>query len=160
MASSPKVCVGPSPLGLLLFLGGFGAAVAALLWQLGYPPSIVAHGALMSLAWAAILPAGVAIARWRKVTRAQRFPDQLDNQFWWNRHRQLQYAGVALSLLGAVAIIAATGGLFTGLHGQLGLALLLLSLAQLGLSMLRGSKGGPTRSISAARCWRRWRAWR
>jgi len=144
MAASPKVCVGPSPLGLLLLLGGFGAAVAALLWQLGYPPSIVAHGALMSLAWAAILPAGVAIARWRKVTHAQRFPEQLDNQFWWNRHRQLQYTGVAVSLLGAVAIIVETGGHFTGLHGQLGLALVLLSLAQLGLSMLRGSKGGPT----------------
>jgi hypothetical protein len=141
---TPRVCVGPSAFGLLAAVAGFAAVVAWQLWREGHPPAIVAHGALMATAWAAMLPAGAAIARWRKVTRAQRFPDQLDNQFWWNRHRQLQYGGIVLTLLGLGAILVHTGGRFAGLHGQLGLLLVLASLLQLALSGLRGSKGGPT----------------
>ncbi len=144
MTKPEKLCLGPSPLALFAGLAAYGGAVAWVLHDVGLPPAIVAHGALMATAWAAMLPAGAAIARWRKVTRRQRFPDQLDNQFWWNRHRQLQYGGVALTLAGAAAILTVTGGSFAGLHGQLGLALVLLALGQLALSAWRGSKGGPT----------------
>ncbi|WP_203077345.1 cytochrome b family protein [Falsiroseomonas ponticola] len=144
MALPAKLCVGPSPIPLFLALAAYGGAVAWLLDAQGYPPAIVAHGALMATAWGAMLPAGAAIARWRKVTRQQRFPDQLDNQFWWNRHRQLQHGGVALTLAGTAAILAATGGSFYSLHGQIGLGLVLLALAQVALSAARGSKGGPT----------------
>ncbi len=144
MAPPPRLCVGPSPVLLLAAIAAFGAAVAWLLHAEGFPPAIVAHGALMATAWAAMLPAGVAIARWRKVTRGQRFPDQLDNQFWWNRHRQLQYGGLALTGLGLAAILVPTGGSFAGSHAQAGLVVVALAALQLALGALRGSKGGPT----------------
>ena len=142
----PKLCRGRAagPLAILAAVAVLAGAVAFLLLADGLPGLIAAHAALMVAAWAGLLPAGALVARYFKVTRAQAFPRELDNQFWWNWHRRLQYAGVGLSLLGAVAILRFTGGDFGTTHGRLGLLLVLLSLAQVAGGALRGTKGGPT----------------
>lgn len=133
-----------APKGSLLAIAALaGLTATALSWE-GLPPPVIIHGTLMVTAWAGLLPAGALIARYCKVTRRQRFPEQLDNRFWWNWHRCLQYAGVALSAIGLAAILFLTSGDFGTLHGKLGLGLVLLSIGQVIGPMLRGSKGGPT----------------
>lgn len=143
-AEPARISIGPSVAPILAGIALLGASIAAALSAEGHHPAIIAHATLMTMAWAGLLPSGAVIARWCKVTRAQRFPEQLDNQFWWNRHRQFQYAGLGCSLLGFAAILWLTGGGLGSLHGQLGLLVVALSLAQLAGSALRGSKGGPT----------------
>lgn len=134
-----------APFGLIAAFAALLGVVAAGLWwleQLTLP--LVIHAALMTTVWAGIMPAGALIARYAKVTRRQRFPDELDSRFWWDWHRGLQYAGVALSAVGLVAVLGMTGGGSRTTHGQLGLALVLLSVVQLVGTALRGTKGGPT----------------
>jgi hypothetical protein len=129
------------PAALACFLG----ALLLGLWRLeGFTGALLLHAGLMITAWAAVLPAGAIVARWMKVTRGQDFPRVLDNKTWWHWHRALQYAGVALSTLGFIAIIHATGGSFATTHGWIGLAVVLLGWAQVIAGWLRGSKGGPT----------------
>ena len=134
-----------APFGFIPAFAVLLGAVAGGLWwfeQLTLP--LVIHAALMTTAWAGIMPMGALIARYGKVTRHQRFPDELDNRFWWNWHRGLQYAGVALSAVGLVAVLGVTGGGGQTTHGQYGLALALLSVVQVAGAALRGTKGGPT----------------
>ena len=119
--------------------------VAFGLWRVeGLSPSLFGHAALMVTAWAGILPAGVLVARYFKVTRRQGFPAEVDNRFWWNWHRGLQCAGVALSAAALVLVVGDTGGSFRTPHGQLGLLLVLLSAAQVAGTALHGTMGGPT----------------
>ena len=103
------------------------------------------HGLLMAAAWLALLPAGVLIARFFKVTRSQDWPNALDNQFWWHCHRILNYAGVLLATVGFLWIVSVYKGLSLGSwHGRLGLLTLVLAWLQVASGLLRGSKGGPT----------------
>jgi len=103
------------------------------------------HAALMMAAWLVLLPAGAAVARFRKVTARQDWPRVVDNQLWWWLHRILQYGGVATALAGLAVAWRAAGGLDTGLlHVQAGLVLLALAGLQIASSWLRGGKGGPT----------------
>lgn len=133
------------PLGLLAALVALAGAVAAgLVWIEELPPAMVVHATVLITVWAGMLPAGAIIARYDKVTPRQPFPDAVDNRFWWNWHRGLQYAGVALSLAGLAAILGLTGGTSQTTHGLLGLFLVLLSVAQVVGAALRGTKGGPT----------------
>lgn len=103
------------------------------------------HGALMAIAWLILLPAGVLVARFFKVTKKQNWPEELDNQFWWHAHRWLNYGGITLATLGVLIIWQTLGGLqLTGWHGWLGLATFAMGWLQVVAAWLRGSKGGPT----------------
>ena len=109
-------------------------------------PSVAWHGRLMVIAWGVLIPIGVIVARFHKVTANQDWPNALDSQVWWNTHRLFQYAGVFVSLA-AVALVfrtePMTGSLATRLHTIGGWLLLVLGVLQVLGAWLRGSKGGP-----------------
>ena len=90
------------------------------------------HGRLMVLAGAVLFPVGVVLARYYKVTRRQRWPEELDNRFWWNGHRLTQYLGIGL-------MTAAVGVVWTACSDPGPMEWL-----QIILGLARGSKGGPT----------------
>lgn len=104
------------------------------------------HGRLMVLAWGVLIPLGIVVARFLKVVPGQPWPQRLDNPAWWHAHRTTQYAGVALSLLGAALAWSAVASPnpLRSLHTTLGWLVVLLGLAQVAAGALRGSKGGPT----------------
>jgi hypothetical protein len=103
------------------------------------------HGRAMVLAWSVLLPLGILIARFCKITSRQRWPQQLDNKAWWHAHLALQYAGGALTLLGILVL-----GLWSGpwrsqsAHAWFGWSVVALAVTQFVGGWLRGSKGGPT----------------
>ncbi len=100
------------------------------------------HGRVMTLAWVIIAPLAVVIARYLKVTPRQDWPRQLDNKFWWYAHYWGQMSVFWLSMIGLGLILTVAAGGTT--HGRLGIMLLGLLLAQVGLGLRRGRKGGPT----------------
>jgi Eukaryotic cytochrome b561 len=101
------------------------------------------HGRLMVLAWAALLPLGVIVARFFKVTSDQKWPQELDNKTWWHAHQALQYtAGVALVV--AVWLIWRPGHTASVWHAWLGWIVIVACVLQFLSAWLRGSKGGPT----------------
>jgi hypothetical protein len=101
------------------------------------------HGRLMVLAWAALLPLGIIIARFWKITPGQDWPRRVDNKVWWHAHLALQYAGAACVGL-AIILVLASGGMPRGLHAYLGWIIVGLLVMQILGGWLRGSKGGPT----------------
>ena len=119
---------------------------------------LLIHGLLMAAAWLGLLPAGVLIARFFKVTRSQDWPNELDNQFWWHSHRVLNYAGVLFATIGFAWIFLVLDGLsLASWHGRLGMLTLVLAWLQVASGLLRGSKGGPTDTgadPADARTWR------
>jgi hypothetical protein len=99
---------------------------------------------MMALAWLLLLPAGVLIARFFKVTKSQDWPNELDNRFWWNSHRLLNYAGIGLATLGFVIIWTTLDGFqLSSWHGWLGLVTLVFGWLQVISAWFRGSTGGP-----------------
>lgn len=130
----------PVVTGLLLATG----AVFYLLAHAGLSGLYLLHAGLMLTAWCLIVPLGVLIARYFKVTRQQDFPAELDNNFWWNWHRALQYLGVAISTVGYGAMVALNGLAAGSLHSRIGLVIVVLGWCQLISAWARGSKGGPT----------------
>lgn len=103
------------------------------------------HGRVMVLAWGFLMPLGVLIARFYKVTPRQDWPTDLDNKFWWHSHRLLQYGGVLLMTAGLAIALHGTGAKapWRNLHTLLGWLIVLLAWLQLASGHLRGSKGGP-----------------
>jgi len=128
----------------LVLLGVCGAVASIGILREALPLPYALHGGLMLLAWAVLFPLGVIVARYVKVTGDQDFPRVVENLFWFNWHRALQYAGAAVALAAAIAIVAATGLRAHSAHAWLGRATLLLLLVQVLMPQLRGSKGGPT----------------
>lgn len=124
-----------------------GAAVHDL------PAAWAWHGRLMVAAWGVLLPVGILLARYYKVTPRQSWPTELDNRFWWDCHRFTQYLGVAL-MTAAVGVVwtHCPGGLAgwpcrppaSDPHALVGLTVLAIGWAQVFLGLARGSKGGPT----------------
>ncbi|MEZ5834141.1 MAG: cytochrome b561 domain-containing protein [Geminicoccaceae bacterium] len=108
-------------------------------------PPVFWHARGMVLAWGILLPLGVLIARYMKITPGQGWPRVLDNPFWWNWHRGLQYTGIGIALA-ALALILMRGGHrpWIPMHGLIGWAAIVLGVAQVVSAWLRGSKGGPT----------------
>lgn len=102
------------------------------------------HAALMITAWGVLLPAGGVVARYFKVTPRQKFPEEIDNLFWFNWHRVLQYAGVAVATVSVGIIGFETGGRVATWHGRLGLVTMGLAWLQIASTWFRGEKGGPT----------------
>ena len=106
------------------------------------------HGRLMVLSWGFALPVSILIARFFKVTRGQKWPQELDNKFWWHLHRGLAITSAALSLFALGCALAWSQGIearpTASLHAWLSWSVLGLLSLQLVSAYLRGSKGGPT----------------
>ncbi|MEO0820932.1 MAG: cytochrome b561 domain-containing protein [Pseudomonadota bacterium] len=101
------------------------------------------HGRMMVLAWGALFPLGVLVARFGKITRRQDWPRELDNRAWWRGHLALQYSGGAAMLAGLALILAVRGSGWDN-HALLGWSVAALAGAQFLAGWARGSKGGPT----------------
>ena len=153
MTATPRKATPTMPgrrwLPALLWLHVVFAALAAVgLWAMftteaTLPPGHIAHATAMLVAWLLLLPAGVLVARFFKVTPDQDFPAELDNKTWWNWHRGLQYAA-ALAMSAAVAVLVFENGCsIDSLHAKIGLAAVALVWLQIAGGLLRGSKGGP-----------------
>jgi hypothetical protein len=114
-------------------------------------PAVAWHGRLMVLAWTILAPLGVLIARYFKVTPAQRWPQHLDNKAWWHAHVALQTTSLIIMCLAVVIMWRHTGSarLDGSLHARLGWILVLVGWLQLIAGLLRGSKGGPRTPIDS-----------
>lgn len=133
-------------LGIVIAAAVAGAALvlAALLSREGLAtPAVVAHATLMLTAWGVLLPCGGIVARYFKVTPRQNYPAEVDNLFWFNTHRVVQYAGMAVATAGLALIVSETGGRFDTWHGRCGLVVMLVGWLQIVSTWLRGHKGGP-----------------
>ena len=104
------------------------------------------HGRMMVLAWGVLLPLGVLIARYFKITPRQNWPAELDNRLWWHAHLCLQWSGVALSLIATVLILRELDEIsFHEVpHRIFGWLALLILAVQVLAGVFRGSSGGPT----------------
>jgi hypothetical protein len=102
------------------------------------------HGRLMVLAWSVLLPLGVLVARFFKITPRQNWPAQLDNKVWWRSHLTLQYFGGATMLLALALIWQSAGISGWSLHTSLGWLVVVSTCGQFVSGWLRGTKGGPT----------------
>lgn len=105
--------------------------------------SISWHARAMVLGWGILAPLAVMVARFFKVMPHQDWPRQLDNQTWWRSHWIGQSAVLGLSLIGLILVMPPDFSNIT-LHRGMGYTVLLGLLAQIGLGLARGSKGGPT----------------
>lgn len=144
MTEPASFAVGPRMTFIVIGLLLASALVFFLLSRDGLSGLFLLHAGLMLTAWCLLIPVGVLIARYFKVTRQQDFPAELDNNFWWNWHRGLQYLGVALSTLGFGAMVALNGFGLETLHSKIGIVIVMLGWCQLLSAWTRGSKGGPT----------------
>ncbi len=105
------------------------------------------HGRLMVLAWGVLIPLGVVVARYFKVTPGQDWPRELDNALWWRSHLACQYLGGLAMIAGFLMIWWSGGSAGTAwLHRALGYCVLGFGALQFVAGWLRGSKGGPTDS--------------
>lgn len=100
----------------------------------------------MVLAWGVAMPIALLLARYYKVTPRQNWPQELDNRFWWDGHRLLNYATVAFSIAAASLVWSTTyySGAARDLHACLGWSIVFLGILQIIGGQLRGTKGGPT----------------
>lgn len=103
------------------------------------------HGRLMTAAWGVLLPLGVLIARFSKITPGQDWPTRVDNRLWWHAHLALQYTGGVVMLVGLLIVLAqGQSSARWQTHGLMGYAVVLLGAVQFLSGWLRGTKGGPT----------------
>ena len=101
------------------------------------------HARSMVLGWGILAPLAVIVARFFKVLPGQDWPRQLDSQVWWRSHWIGQSVVLVLSIVGLVLVLPPDFAQMS-LHRWLGYSVLSLMIAQVGLGMMRGSKGGPT----------------
>ena len=102
------------------------------------------HARFMTLAWGVMIPTGIVVARYFKVTRRQNWPQQLDNQFWWVSHLALQIGGCLLSVIALWFVFSpgrGGGSVLAATHGVLGWSIVLLAASQLVGGALRGTTG-------------------
>ena len=129
------------------FSGHFARGVLRVNWGAGanfaWDAGAIFHAAWMLAAWGLMLPLGVLLARYFKVVRGQDFPRELDNQFWWNWHRILQYGGMLAATAALIPVWGAHRGAAIGWHSGVGFAALGLGWLQALSGVMRGSKGGP-----------------
>jgi hypothetical protein len=136
---------------------GAGLLAEALLGSGVMTPAMAVHGSLMIWAWGILLPLGAVVARYFKVTPGQDFPAELDNPFWWNWHRRLQYGGVTIATAALATILTETHGRFDTLHAWCGLTVLVFGWLQVVSTWFRGTKGGPTGTNAVSGDARTWR---
>jgi len=106
------------------------------------------HARLMSLAWSFFFPVAILAARFYKVLPRQRFPDELDNQWWWNAHRICVALGTFAALMAALLVWFVSSGDISvnRLHRYAGWSALTLLGFQIASGFLRGTTGGPRRA--------------
>lgn len=104
-------------------------------------PQVAWHARLMIIAWSVLIPIGIIVARFYKVTPKQDFPLVKDNPFWWHTHRLCQYLGMIVMLF-ALAQVTSLNPI--NWHKAMGYLVVVIGLLQLLSAYLRGSKGGPT----------------
>ncbi len=106
---------------------------------------LVLHGILMMIAWLILVPAGIVVARYFKVSPSQNYPEELDNPFWFYTHVYLQSTGVAIACIGLAMAWCGIGTVDThDNHARMGWIVMTLGFLQIVSSLLRGTKGGPT----------------
>ena len=105
---------------------------------------LILHTLLMLVAWLALAPLGVLLARFFKITPRQDWPRQLDNRFWWYGHLICMYGAVGLAGLAVWVAVSASGGFEFSTHAVFGSMAVGLAVLQVLSGWLRGSKGGPT----------------
>jgi hypothetical protein len=105
--------------------------------------AIAWHGRVMVFAWGLLLPTGIIIARFFKITPRQSWPTKTDNKVWWVSHLGLQYAGVILTLAALYLIWQSPGSRGWHTHTTLGWLVVAAVACQIIGGWLRGSKGGP-----------------
>lgn len=105
-----------------------------------------AHGALMGLAWGVLIPLGVLVARFGR----------LSDPLWFRVHRALNSAGVLLGTLGFVIsmLMVSAGRFLAAGHSFIGVAVTLLGLAQPIGAMCRPH--APDKGALASKARRRW----
>lgn len=104
------------------------------------------HGRLMVLAWAFLMPLAFVVARYFKIVPGQKWPERLDNPFWFITHRRIGYALVAVMTFALLLVVAANGfQTFPGdsYHGWLGWLIATLGWLQILGGLMRGTHGGP-----------------
>lgn len=92
------------------------------------------------------MPAGIVIARYYKILPRQRWPSQLDSQFWWRTHLILQIGGTMLSLVALGLVLAVAEDperRLVSLHHLLGWSIIVLGVSQVLGGFLRGTKSRP-----------------
>lgn len=104
-------------------------------------PQVSWHARFMVIAWSVLIPLGIVIARFFKVTAKQNFPVVKDNPFWWHAHRLFQYSGMLLMLIGFWQVASFKP---FNWHKGFGYSVIGFGLLQVMSAYLRGSKGGPT----------------
>ena len=103
------------------------------------------HGRMMVLAWGFLVPLGIVVARFCKITPQQDWPRELDNKAWWRGHLAFQYAGgVATVLALGLILLRPEVAKDSGPHRVVGWIVAGLATVQFLAGWLRGTKGGPT----------------
>ena len=94
----------------------------------------IAHAVLMTLAWAVIVPIGIAVARYGKFSSFRGHPrDELSTSNWLLWHRRIQWIAWFLFVFGFITIIASKdleSQHFYNSHGILGLPIILFGIMQ------------------------------
>jgi len=103
------------------------------------------HARLMSLAWSIIFPVSILIARFYKVMPQQKFPEQIDSQWWWITHRICAVLGTIVAILAFSLVYFLSGGEVSvnAAHRYAGWTALVLLSVQIASGLLRGTRGGP-----------------
>ena len=109
------------------------------------PTGTALHGRLMVIAWGALVPVGILLSRFYKVTPGQDWPRVLNNPFWFNSHRAFEYGAGALMLAAvALALLDNEGTApWRSFHAACGWLVVLFGWIQLLGSHWRGRMGGP-----------------
>ena len=103
------------------------------------------HARAMFIAWGVMIPCGILIARFYKVTPKQNFPHELDSKFWWHCHLILQAVGCWIALFAVLFMLYYnTDTVDAPLHRLLGWLTMGLAVIQVLLGLFRGQTGGPT----------------
>ncbi len=108
------------------------------------------HARLMVLGWGLVVPCGVLIARYWKVTPQQNWPHTLDSKVWWRSHLAAANVVAFCTIVGFALVVNSAPKVFSALplsiklHHLLGYAVMVLCIVQILLGLLRGGKGGPT----------------
>ena len=105
---------------------------------------IVAHGALMLVAWGLCIPLGVLAAR---------FKDQVGKPLWFKAHRAVQTLGLLAMVAGFALIVSFVNKNGTahwgGTHGKVGLTVVVLGLCQPLNAFIRPPAGSVTMARQA-----------
>ena len=101
----------------------------------------IGHGICMTIAWAIIVPIGIAVARYGKFSSFRGHPrDELSTSRWLMWHRRIQYVAWSLFVVGFLTIFVSKGENehFKSTHAIVGLILVLFGILQPLTSFCRG----------------------